>query len=81
VAVVLDEYHVKVTDAAVASHRVTYHVLNTGHEKHEMALLRTDLDPASLPTDNAGQPWRAALLARRSPRSRPTSSWAGRPPP
>ena len=38
-----------------SSGKVTYNVINSGREEHEMVLLRTDLDPASLPVDNAGK--------------------------
>jgi uncharacterized cupredoxin-like copper-binding protein len=51
VTVTLDEYHVRIDTTSVAAGSVTFQVNNTGTEKHEFVVLRTDLAAAALPED------------------------------
>jgi uncharacterized cupredoxin-like copper-binding protein len=51
VGVTLDEYHVKLDAATIASGKVTFQINNLGKEKHEFVILRTDLTPATLPIE------------------------------
>jgi len=55
VDVTLQEWAVVATVGSVAAGDVTFKVTNTGPEDvHELVILRTDLDPAALPTDATG---------------------------
>jgi hypothetical protein len=54
VGVTLDEYHLVLSQPAASAGTLTFKVHNTGHEKHEFVILRTQLDPGSLP-EQAGK--------------------------
>lgn len=55
VDVALQEWAVIAAPGSVAPGDVTFTVTNTGPEDvHEFVILRTDLDPAALPTDETG---------------------------
>jgi uncharacterized cupredoxin-like copper-binding protein len=55
VDVTLQEWAVVATVGSVAAGDVTFKVTNTGPEDvHEFVILKTDLDPAALPTDETG---------------------------
>ena len=51
VAVTLDEYHVVLSQSAASAGKLTFKVHNSGREKHEFVILRTNLDSGSLPLD------------------------------
>jgi uncharacterized cupredoxin-like copper-binding protein len=51
VAVTLDEYHVVLSQSTASAGKLTFKVHNSGHEKHEFVILRTNLDAASLPLE------------------------------
>ena len=48
-AVTLDEYTVKLDSTSVSPAKVTFRVTNTGKEKHEFVILRTDIERSKLP--------------------------------
>jgi uncharacterized cupredoxin-like copper-binding protein len=52
VEVSLDEYHVSVSDTVVPAGKVTFQVRNSGREKHEFVLLKTDIQPTALPENS-----------------------------
>jgi uncharacterized cupredoxin-like copper-binding protein len=52
VGVVLDEYHVTLSEASANSGKFTFKVHNGGQEKHEFVILKTDLNPDSLPQES-----------------------------
>ena len=55
VDITLQEWAVVAASASVAAGDVTFKVTNTGPEDiHEFVILRTDLDPGALPTDETG---------------------------
>lgn len=55
VGVTLQEWAVVVDDDAVPAGEVTFTVTNDGPEDfHEFVIIRTDLEPANLPTDEHG---------------------------
>lgn len=55
VLVKLQEWSVLPASASAAPGSVTFQVTNTGPEDvHEFVILRTDLDPSALPTDETG---------------------------
>jgi uncharacterized cupredoxin-like copper-binding protein len=55
VQVTLQEWAVVPAEESVAAGQVTFQVTNTGPEDaHEFVVLKTDLDPGSLPTDATG---------------------------
>ena len=55
IAVTLQEWAVLPAQDSVAAGDVTFQVSNTGPEDvHEFVVLKTDLDPAALPTDDTG---------------------------
>ena len=49
VAVTLDEYHLALSQPSASAGKLTFKVHNTGREKHEFVILRTDLDSDALP--------------------------------
>jgi uncharacterized cupredoxin-like copper-binding protein len=51
--VTLDEYHVKLDASTIPAGTVTFDVKNTGSEKHEFVILKTDVEAAALPSDPA----------------------------
>ena len=51
--VTLDEYHVKLDAATIPAGTVTFEVKNTGSEKHEFVILKTDVAASALPDDPA----------------------------
>ena len=53
IGVTLDEYHVKLDATSIPAGTVTFEVKNTGAEKHEFVILRTDVAPSALPSDPA----------------------------
>jgi len=55
VHVTLDEFHVSLDSTTIGSSNVTFQISNTGHEKHEFVILRTDITPDALPTLNDGK--------------------------
>jgi uncharacterized cupredoxin-like copper-binding protein len=55
IEVTLQEWAVVVSEASAPAGEVTFSVTNDGPEDvHEFVILRTDLDPADLPTDEHG---------------------------
>jgi uncharacterized cupredoxin-like copper-binding protein len=50
-AVTLDEYTVKLDSTSVSPAKVTFRVTNSGKEKHEFVILRTDIQGSKLPTE------------------------------
>jgi uncharacterized cupredoxin-like copper-binding protein len=54
VAVTLDEYHLALSQSSASAGKLTFKVHNGGREKHEFVILRTQLDPGSLP-EQAGK--------------------------
>lgn len=55
IQVTLQEWAVVVATTSVAAGEVTFQVKNTGPEDiHEFVVLKTDVDPAALPTDGRG---------------------------
>ena len=54
VGVTLDEYHLLLSQSSASAGKLTFKVHNGGHEKHEFVILRTQLDPGSLP-EQAGK--------------------------
>jgi uncharacterized cupredoxin-like copper-binding protein len=56
VQVTLQEWAVVPGSASVAAGDVTFQVTNTGpNDVHEFVVLKTDLDPGALPTDDTGK--------------------------
>ncbi|HEY4025315.1 MAG TPA: sulfocyanin-like copper-binding protein [Candidatus Dormibacteraeota bacterium] len=49
VAVTLTEYAIQLSDGSVPSGHVTFDVRNAGHEKHEVVILKTDIQSTALP--------------------------------
>jgi uncharacterized cupredoxin-like copper-binding protein len=49
VGVTLDEYHVVLSQSTASQGKLTFKVHNSGREKHEFVILRTDVNPGSLP--------------------------------
>jgi uncharacterized cupredoxin-like copper-binding protein len=49
VGVTLDEYHLVLSQPSASAGKLTFKVHNGGREKHEFVILRTQLDPGSLP--------------------------------
>ena len=55
IEVTLQEWAVVPASTSLTAGEVTFHVTNTGPEDvHEFVVLKTDLDPAALPTDARG---------------------------
>jgi uncharacterized cupredoxin-like copper-binding protein len=56
VDVTLQEFAVLPSTTSVAAGSVTFNATNEGpNDQHEMVVVRTDLDPGSLPTDESGK--------------------------
>jgi uncharacterized cupredoxin-like copper-binding protein len=56
VKVTLTEWAIVVDKASVPAGKVTFDVTNaSSYFKHEMVVLKTDLDPAALPADSTGK--------------------------
>jgi uncharacterized cupredoxin-like copper-binding protein len=55
VAVTLQEFAVSVSPSSVSAGEVTFNVTNNGpNDTHEFVVIRTDLGPTELPTDETG---------------------------
>jgi len=55
VNVTLDEYHVQLSSDSIGASKVTFQITNSGHEKHEFVILRTDITPEALPVTQTGK--------------------------
>jgi uncharacterized cupredoxin-like copper-binding protein len=55
VAVTLTEYAIQLSDGSVPSGPITFDVRNTGREKHEFVIVRTDIQPSALPMGADGK--------------------------
>jgi uncharacterized cupredoxin-like copper-binding protein len=53
--VTLDEFHVQLDSTTIRSSKVTFQISNTGKEKHEFVILRTDLAANALPILDTGK--------------------------
>lgn len=55
VDVALDEWTIEPSRASVPAGSVHFELTNRGQEPHELVVIRTDLDPARLPTGSGGE--------------------------
>jgi uncharacterized cupredoxin-like copper-binding protein len=53
VGVTLDEFKVQFDTNSVPAGKVTFEITNTGHEKHELVILRTDLNVNAIPENSS----------------------------